>query len=822
MDSIKISKDSLDAPISYSAEDSGVLIIPTKQFYLYGKAHTEYTDLQLDAGVIRYDQNTQIVVAYGSRDTGNNPLDKPTLVQAGSTSISDTIMYNLRTRKGLTKNTFYNEGEIFVNTAVAKTVQVDGDNVVYAYRNFFTTCNLDTPHFAFRTKKMKLIANKLAVSGPAHPEFEGVPVPIYLPFGIYPMKRGRHSGLIAPQFTSNDAFGLGIEGLGYYKVFNDYIDVVSRVNLYSYGGWNLNVNPKYYRRYRYNGSLDFSYQHTRQLVNDPKINKEFLTNNSFRIGWYHSRDSRARPGTTFSASVNAGSTRFNELVPNNNLVNFQNQLNSTIQWSKQTERTNLTVAANHDQNNLSRQVNLRLPNVNYSVLTFYPFQKKERVGSEKWYEKLGIAYEGSLQNQISFYDTAFSAKQLLDTLQWGINHRIPISLALPALGPVNISPSISYEERWLGRSVTYNWNSATKTVDTFYSKGFYTARDMSMGISANTRIFGTYQFRKTAAVQAIRHEIRPSIGLSYKPDLASKYFKTVQMDTSGNKLRYSQYDVGLYPAFTNTEVGGTITYSLDNLLELKVRDRKSEGDSAAPATKKLRLIDGFGFSGGYNFVADSFQWSNINFYLRSTLSEHISVTANANLDPYKMNAQGFRTRNLAWKTGSIGTFTNGGVAISGNFQSKKGEQQSAAALPQDNFVSPDEQQRMLEYVRSNPAEFTDFNIPWTLQTSFSYNFIRVFEREIGKYRTISTANIYLNGDFSLSPKWKIGGSTYYDFRTKEIQTLDLFVTRDMHCWQLAINITPVGRYRAFTIRLNPKSGLLRDLRINRHRMFTDG
>lgn len=823
IDSIKISKDSLDAPISYSASDSGVLIIPKKQFYLYGKAHTEYSDLQLDAGVIRYDQNTQIVMAYGARDTGNNPLDKPTLVQGGTTSISDTIIYNLRTKKGLTKNTYYNEGsEIFVNTQIAKTIQEDGDNVVYAFRNTFTTCNLDTPHFAFRTKKMKLIANKLAVSGPAHPEFEGVPVPIYIPFGLYPMKRGRHSGLLAPQFSTNEQFGLGLEGLGYYKVLNDYADVTIRTNLYSYGGWNLTVTPKYYKRYRYNGSFNLAVQHTKLLNNTPGIKEEFTTNNSFMLNWFHTRDSKARPGTTFSASVNAGSTKFNQFVPNNNMVNFQNQLSSTIQWSKTTSKTNLTVAANHDQNNLSRLVNLRLPNVAFNVITFYPFQKKDRAGAQKWYEKLGMSYDGTLTNQISFYDSAVNTRRLLDTLQWGINHRVPLSLALPALGPVTLSPSINYEERWLGRSVTYQWNSITRKVDSFYSKGFYTVRDVSAGISANTRIFGTYQFGRNAGVQAIRHEIRPTIGLSFKPDLAKQYHDSVQVDVNGNKVPYSKYSTGLFQAFGMGRYGG-ITFGIDNLLEMKVRDKNTQSeDSTKPAMKKVRLIDGFGFTGGYNLAVDSFQWSTINFYVRSTLFEKISITAGAYLDPYKTNAQGFRTKELAWTASKFGwgTITNGNIAISASFQSRKAEEKNNQPPPEDQFVSPDEQQRMLEYIRNNPAEFTDFDIPWSVQTSFSLNFYRNFDPSVSKMVTQSSANIYLNGDFSLSPKWKIGGNTYFDFRTKKIQTLSMFVSRDMHCWQLAINITPVGLYKFFTITLNPKSGLLRDLRINRSRSFS--
>ncbi len=92
-------------------------------------------------------------------------------------------------------------------------------------------------HFAFRTNKMKMVGKKLAVTGPVHPEFEGVPVPIYLPFGIFPISQGRHSGFLPPQFTQSPQFGLGLQGLGYYRVLNDNFDVTARGDIYTFGGW---------------------------------------------------------------------------------------------------------------------------------------------------------------------------------------------------------------------------------------------------------------------------------------------------------------------------------------------------------------------------------------------------------------------------------------------------------------------------------------------------------------------------------------------------------------------------------------------------------
>jgi hypothetical protein len=812
----KASKDSLDVPIEYSAEDSGVLDIDSRQFILYGKGNTRYADLDMSAAVIKLDQLNQMMYAYGALDTSGNPMDKPKLVQGEMTSYSDSIMFNLKSQKGLTKSTYLQEGEMYVYAEAVKKLNSD---VLYAWRGRFTTCNLDVPHFAFRTRKMKIINKKLAVSGPAFPEFEGVPMPIGIPFGIFPLNRGRHSGFLAPSFEANEDFGLGLVNGGFYKVMNDNLDFTLRSNLYSYGGYTLNGSSRYLKRYRYTGGFSLAYQHTKILNRSGNTKEEFTKNSSFMINWNHSRDPRARPGTNFSASVNAGSTQFNRFVSNNPVVNFNNSLTSTINYTKDWRgKYNLSVNANHSQNSVSRLVNLSLPTVNFSAVTFYPFQKQEQIGEPKWYEKLGIAYTGNLQNQLSFYDSAINFRRILDTAQWGATHNVPITLSLPSLGPVQISPSVSFEERWYGQKIIRTWNDTLNKVDTSISRGFYAARQMQFGLSASTRIFGTYQFGENSKVVAIRHEVRPTFSINYKPDFMKRYFYDLQIDSTGqNRFRFSQFDGGLNGSFSEGEFGG-IGFGLDNTLEMKVRDRKD----TTGTTRKVKLIDGFGFNGSYNMVADSFKLSPLSFYVRSNLFEKISITANATLDPYEFDARGFRRDKLMWSGSnfSLGRITNGSVAMSTSFRSKsKDGKTQEERLPMDEYMTPDDQQRQLEMVRNNPGEYTDFNIPWSVQLSYSLNFSRQF---VSSYTNITTqvfSNLSINGDFSLTERWKMGGSTYYDFSTNKIQTLTMFISREMHCWQMSINLNPIGLFRSFNITLSPKSGILRDLRVNRTRQF---
>ena len=814
---VKVSKDSLDAPVSYTAKDSMVFDVPSKKIILYNSSTTKYRDIDLSAYKIQLDQASQVVVATYTPDSAGSFVGRPNFKQAESTLDADSITFNFKTQKGITSSTYTTQGEMYVHGDRIKSVS---PNTFFALRGRLTTCNLDEPHFSFVANKMKLVNKKLAVSGPIHPEFEGVPVPIYLPFGFFPLSQGRHSGFLPPEFTVNQQFGLGLERGGYYKVLSDNFDVITRADIYSYGGYRLNITPSYRVRYRYQGQFNLAYQNTRFLSDLGK--QEFDHNRSFNITWSHTVDSKARPGTSFSANVNAGSTQFNRYVANNPVLNFQNQLSSTVSYSKNwNNKYNLTVSANHNQNNNTRLVNLSLPNATFTATTLYPFQRKEFVGEPKWYEKLGIGLNSTVAGQSSFYDSLFSISKILDTFQLGAQHSIPITLSLPALGPLQVAPGISYSERWYGRRTYHEYNG--KAGDTVM-RGFYTARDLSFSLGLNTAVYGTFEgFGKNSSIKAIRHVMRPTLSFAYKPDLAKSSYYQTKPDTLGVIRRYSVYEGSLYGGFGEGKFGG-INFGIDNNLEMKVR---SKNDTSGTGDKKIRLLDGFGINGSYNLMADSFALSTFSTYLRSTLFEKVNITASAVVDPYETGAYGVRKNKLVWQSGkaSLGRLTNANIAMSTSFKSKEKDGKKKEAEKGDDTGLPmtmEEQQSQLNYIRNNPAEFADFNIPWSVNISYSLSFSQLFDLARNDFRTEITSNASINGDFNLTPKWKAGMNTYYDFKTSSIQSLSMFLSRDMHCWQMSINVTPVGLYRSFNITINPKSSLLRDIRVNRNRSFYGG
>lgn len=820
--SFRSSADGLDAPVNYYAEDSVVMDVPGEKFYLYGKgSNVKYKDNDLEAPQITFDQNTNLVSAYLVRDSLGQVVAMPTFKQGDFSSTSDTIFFNMKTGKGITKSTYTQQGEMYVYGEKIKKVSPD---VFYALRGRFTTCNLDTPHFAFVSSKIKFINEKMAYSGPVHPEFEGVPVPVYLPFGIFPLRQGRHSGLIAPSFTANEQLGLALEGLGYYKILSDNWDVVARGTIYSYGGWTANVSPRYFKRYRYQGNLSLDLQ---RFKTNFKGDPDYSSSRTFNIRWSHNADMKARPGVTFSANVNAGSSKFNSQVPNSPQRNFTNQMQSSITWSKvwKDKPYNLSVSANHNQNTTQRRINLNLPDVAFNLNTQYPFRRREPTGSYRWYENLGIALNTTARSLTTFIDTAGNiGKQMIDNLQWGANHNIPITLSLPQIGPLQVSPTVSYQERWYQQRLTRSWNPDTRKVDTVLQRGLFTARDMQFGMGASTRIFGMFTFGQKSKVSAIRHEIRPNISVNYKPNLNKHNYYDSQIDTFGNVARFSVYEGTVYGPFGEGTFGG-LAFGVDNNLSMKVRNRK---DTAEAALRKVSLIDGFSINGSYNFLADSFRFGGINLNLRSNLFNKINITANAMLDPYLTNSRGERIDKLVWtERPSLGRLTTGNVSVQSSFRG--GDKQS----PGENTVSDypknvdasgfplDDYQMEAAYINNNPGQYADFSIPWSVDFSYSLRFQRTRKADYSGFTTRFFQDVNWNSSVNLTPRWKIGVTGFYNITDNELGTISMYLSREMHCWQMAINLSPVGRFRFFNITISPKSPILRDLKINRTRYFYD-
>src|SRR5664279_551913 len=193
---------------------------------------------------------------------------------------------------------------------------------------------------------------------------------------------------------------------------------------------------------------------------------------------------------------------------------------------------------------------------------------------------------------------------------------------------------------------------------------------MSLGLSVSTRIFGLITAKKKdATIVAIRHEITPTLGISYKPEFNKSSFYYTQYDTAGDKQQFSVYQRNnIYGPYSPGRFGG-LNFGIDNNISMKVRNKKDTGENAI---KKISILDGFSISGSYNFFADSlsFPLSDLPISLRSNLFNKINITASGVLDPYEIDAQGRRIKTLIWRNKilSLGRLISGNISLSTSLQ----------------------------------------------------------------------------------------------------------------------------------------------------------
>lgn len=812
-----ISNDSLDRIFNYSASDSAVFEVKNRNFSLFSGSKTSYDNSSLEADHIIFYQKSNIIQAFGSSDSLGNVNNKPMFIDKDIQSLSDTILFNLKNQKGLTQNTFFQQGEVYIHAQKMKKIN---QNSFYASKIVFTTCNLDEPHFGFRSNKSKIINNKLGVSGPTVPEIEGVPINIGLPFLIFPILKGKQSGFTAPAFNENALAGFGLQGFSYYQPINDNIDLTLRSDIYFYGGLQFNLNSRYDKRYKMSGNFSLSYNKVVQLNNLSTSNDEFTRSTSYALQWSHRMDTRAWPGSNFSANVNFQSTNFNQSQYGNLSSILNNSISSSISYSKNWNgQYNLSIGLNHNQNNNLRQINVSFPTIAFSIPTLYPFQPKESIGSQKWYEKIGIGYSMSYNSNSYFYDSASNGfLQLVKNSSWVMSHNIPLTISLPQLGPVNISPSISYSEQWYSQGIKNSWNKIKDTLETYKTYGFNRIPQISFGLGFSTRIFGTFKFDSTKKIIAIRHQITPSFSLNYTPDVSQAYTYSTQVNKQGQRLNFNSVTGALVQ---NPGSNGGIGFGVDNFIEMKVKDKS---DSTGIATKKIKIIDGFGFNSNYNLLADSFALGNISVYFRSTLFNKININASANLNPYKVNASGvpINKYNIDLSKLYFGRLTDANISLSTSFSSNKDDKnnkQQKQDIPLDPYLTPEEQQKQLQYIKSNSSDYVDFNTLWSINLSYSLGISNRFKTDYSGTYTMLTSNLNFNGDISVSPKWKIGANGFMDVTLLKVTQISFSVSREMHCWQLNINVTPFGVYKNINIVFSPKSGILRDLKYNRNRTY---
>lgn len=807
---IKISADALPDVVTAEASDSAVLNMTENVFELYGNAKVNYEEMKLSAHKVSYQQSKNIVIAALSEDSTIALRGKPEFTQGQEKFTYDSLQYNFKSKRAIVRNAHSQYGEGFV---ISEQVKRNPDQSIYGLHSVYTTCSLDEPHFGIYAQKIKLIPNRIVASGPANIRIEKVPTPLFLPFGLFPITQGQRSGFKLPTYTIEEQRGIGLLNGGYYFSVSDKVDLLAEANFYTKGSWAANILSNYANRYRYNGAFAFRYAYNKtgeSYESTSTIKKDF------NIQWMHQSDAKSRPGVSFNAKVDAGTSTYNA---NNSLVTnqiLQNQYQSNITYSKrwQNKPISLTVSANHSQNTQTRLVNVALPEVNFYLAQFNPFQNKKRVG-ERWYDKITAQYSFSGINRMQFYDSSFSFDKLsVGDMVNGMRHEIPVSASYNVMRFLKVSVNATYREYWMTRRLYKAYNISTAKLDTTEYRGFYTGRDLESSVRLYTQIYGMKMFKKGSKIAGIRHVLSPEMSFGYLPDYAAApfyYGYKTRLDATGAPSYQSAYEGSPYTPglgqFGN--IRSAINFGLDNNLQVKMRTSKD-----TTGYKNIRLIDNFKINGSYNLAADSFNWSNFTMNFATMLFNVVNMTANASFDPYAFDYQnGRRSKDLQWNGhGGLVRFQQANVSLNASLHSKKKDNKNA--------TGSDEYNRLMMYGRYD--DYVDFSIPFNMNIAYTLGISKQYSA-FSKSDTLVVSQHYLDlsTDVNITSRWKVGVRTGYNIETKELQLTSIDIYRDMHCWEMRMSTIPFGARKSYFFTLQVKASVLQDLKLVRRKDYRD-
>ncbi|GAB2977987.1 putative LPS assembly protein LptD [Mucilaginibacter puniceus] len=828
VDTTKKSKSQLDAELKTNSSDSTNYSNDKETIYFYGNARVSYGDFELDADYIEVNKKTRIIFARGSIDpkTGRY-VGRPISKQGEESPITtDSIAFNYETKKAYVWNPFSEQEGNYLSGGRAKKIN---DTETALKDQIFTTCDKpDHPHFGI-VITWGIVEEKRIISGPAYLQIAGVPLPIAIPFGFFPKLNTRTSGVILPTFGEDQRLGFYLRNFGYYLGLSDYADLTTMGTYYSNGSFEVNSTLNYRDRYKYSGNLSLSYgAHNYGLQGDP-------AQKDFNITWSHSKNSNSHPGTTFSASVNAGTSTFyqnNAATSNFNLQALtQNNFRSSIAYGKNWAGTpfNLTVSLSHSQDLTKKTVTMDLPTLNFSMATISPFDSKTRVNAQKWYQRITVGYTLSATNKIAGVKESelFTEKTLTKRMQNGMLHQIPVGMNLNLLKYFQFNTSLNYREMWYFQTVRKRYARADSLV-TDTVPGFQRVGEYSLGAGFSTKVYGMLNFKK-GSIKAIRHVMTPNISFAYRPDYSS-------LDRSYNRAivssatipypvisqRYSIFEQGIfgYPA-GGRQAGLNLT--LENNLEAKVRAKGTD-----TTDRKIQLLQGLTFSTFYNFAADSFKLSPISFSGHTSLFKgKLAINFGGSLNPYSVqvrdtiaNGQLIRyARNVnrfSWQDGRFPMLVsfNLSTSISLNSSAFKGKGQPVPIGSTLQTMDPEQAQR-LSLINGDPAAYIDFNIPWNVNLSYSFN----YSNQVVSTQVTNT--LMINGDVSITKNWKIQYNTNVDFRALKVSSATSFaIYRNLHCWSLSVQWLPFGFYKSYNVTLRVNANILQDLKLSKRSDYT--
>ena len=844
------SKVDIETAVTFSASDSLVLE-GLNNAYLYGDGTVEYQDFKLNSAQIRMELDSSTVYAAGIADTAGVVQGQPVFKDKSGEYESETMKYNFKTERGYITGVITEQQDGFLQGGRAKRMD---DGSFYVEDGKYTTCDdHENPHFYFQLTRAKVRPDKDVVTGPGYMVLADVPLPLALPFGYFPFSKKYSSGVIFPSFGDDYNLGFYLRDGGYYFAINDNVDLALTGELYTKGSWGLSGHLNYVKRYRYRGTFDISFLNT---VYGDKGAPDYQKMRNFQVVWSHSQDAKANPNLNFSASVNFATSGYsrNDLNSYYNSSFTENTKSSTVNMTYRfpSSKWSLSATANIAQRSQDSTLQVSFPNLTVTMSQTAPFKRKKSVGGEKWYEKIKMSYSGRFQNSLTSGQDEFFKKNLIKDWKNGMQHSLPISATFSLFKYINVSPSISINDRMYTSKIRRQWDTqASREVqDTTY--GFYNIFDFNVSMGFDTKIYGFWKPMKFLGdkVQMIRHVLTPTVSFGWNPDFGNPgwgiYNYYYYTDQAGNQQRrdYSYFSHGIFNV-PGRGKSGVVSVNLANNLEMKV---KSDKDSTG--VKKISLIENLSLSESYNFAADSLRLSPLQANIMLRLVKNFNLNINSTWDPYvyKLNSSGtpVQVNRLRIQEGKgLYRLSSAGTSFSYTFNNDtfRRKKDNDNNKDRDDNGYGDEEDKDTEHEsfsdmasrkrekkgKSDSGQSSDsdgyasWQFPWSLSINYSVSYgYGDFDYDKMEYKGRWTQNLSFNGNIRPTKNWNFSFSASYDFTLHKLAYMNCSISRDIHCFTMSASFVPVGPYKSYNFHIAVKSSLLKDLKYDQRSRAQNG
>ena len=775
-----------------------------QQSKMFGEANIYQEGMDLTAAQINIDWNSNILEAFDKNPFNDDEYLQPTLVENGREPVSGkSMIYNIKDRKG---KVLAGSTKVQNNMYMGKQITTVTDSTFYIEDCIFTSC--DPSKFYLGSKQVKIIYGDKVIAKPLNIVIGGVPI-FGIPMAIFPhTNKERRSGWIMPSFGSSENRGNYLDGLGYYFAPNDYFGSENSLIFADRQGIILKSKNQYKNRYKFSGNFNFEVRkHLNSNEQDiAKLNESNKTD--FSLNWNHNQI--LRKDQSFRSNVSYYSNgEYNRETSIDPLKRLNQQAISNATYSKRWKNKNLSLSVNvsNKQDLMSKnkvnsnsifyqnptslnstitENNSTLPSINFRIGRKNLFKNSNNLflSGVQWNYSSRI-----LNNSKNFY----RAEEIMDdesiTYQWEKNengdvitsnetntmfkNNFSINAPFTLFDYIAVNPNININSDFVSRFRQVSLN-ADDEVEFNEIEKFKNRTTGNLSLSITTKIYGILPIR-IGNISSVRHVMTPSITYSYSPNYLN------------NNSYFQEFNEEYYDYFSGSLIGSTprnsnkkINFSLGNVFQAKYSDGDNE--------EKINLFS-WKINTGYNLNSEEFKLSNLNSSIRSNLKNGTNIDLNLTHDFYEYDSE----NNIRLdKLNTMPRLT--GIRLSTNF-TLKGKQS-------DNKNNTNLSKETAAFIN----DLSSNNWQSRLGISYAVNKINPDNK---------IENFWLNSNTSVNvtSNWKLNYNARFNLIDKNIVRHNLTLYREIDCWELFVDWTPNGYAKGLYFRLNLKSDILRDLKV---------